>query len=135
MKSRLFFLVIIFLLGCIFIIDKPALSLESTSSIVSVTTSLKISTTTPSQLELQQMIDKSKKLQFLTTVEDLKKAGFTSVVEIKTQSEIKRFELPVQYFNVGEKISESDRQNDCSDCGQLVGVYVTPVVTSTTLPL
>jgi hypothetical protein len=135
MKSRLFFLVIIFLLGCIFIIDKPALSLESTSSIVSVTTSLKISTTTPSQLELQQMIDESKKLQFLTTVEDLKKAGFTSVVEIKTQSEIKRFELPVQYFNVGEKISESDRQNDCSDCGQLVGVYVTPVVTSTTLPL
>ncbi len=134
MKFRLFFLMIIFFLSGIFLFDKPVLSLESASSTVSVTTTLKITTTT-TQLKLQKMIDESKKLQFLTTVEDLKKAGFTSVVEIKVLPEIKRFELPVQYFNVAEKIPESDMQKDCSDCGQLVSVYVTPVVTSTTLPL
>jgi hypothetical protein len=133
MKFRLSFLMIIFILSGIFLLDKPVLSLESAISALSTTTTLKFTTTT--QLDLQKMIDESNKLQLLTTTEDLKKAGFTSVTEIKTLPEMKRFELPVQYFNVGEKIPESDMQNDCSDCGQLVSVYVTPVVTSTTLPL
>jgi hypothetical protein len=67
---------------------------------------------------------------FVTQVTDLEKAGFTGVKRILPVSG--RFEEPVRYFRVAEKIDSKEVVNDCSDCAQLVAVYVTPVFSTST---
>ncbi len=67
---------------------------------------------------------------FVIQVTDLEKVGFTDVERILPISG--RFEEPVRYFRVAEKIDTKDIVNDCSDCAHLVAVHVTSVFSTST---
>lgn len=88
-------------------------------------------TSTPSFI-LVEPDPESQKIQFLTTIQDLSQVGFSKVEEVKPESS--RFKIPVQYFRVGEHLDPQEAQLDCVDCSNLVAVYITPqIVTSSPL--
>ncbi len=138
MKFKVCFL--LFLVIGVFFVFNTANGFPQTSStplnvISNLSTNATSTFATTTLIDLIKMKEEANKLHFSTSADDLEKAGFTNVIQMKPKPEIKRFELPVQYFTVDQKISENEQKNDCADCASLVSVYVTPVVTSTTLPL
>lgn len=67
---------------------------------------------------------------FMVQVDDLARAGFTDVRRAMPRGG--RFEEPVRYFRVGERLSAQESLKDCDDCGDLAMVYVTRAIPTST---
>jgi hypothetical protein len=81
-----------------------------------------ISTTPTSTIATSTYESVTMPADFIITTSDLSSAGFTSIEELKPSNN--RFNLPVQYFRVGESASSS--LQDCEDCSNLLAIYITP---------
>jgi len=102
-------------------------TLNSKSSIDAVIINSPTTTLVTSTIKTKEI-----KLQFLITPEEIVRAGFTKVEEIKPQIGENKFLLPVQYFKVGESILLEKTKQDCEECGNLLVVYITPQIRTTT---
>ncbi len=61
------------------------------------------------------------------SLEDLTAAGIQNATAVAPDRD--RFQPPVAYFRVPEKLSAADAKLDCSDCGNLVAVYAADTLT------
>ncbi len=61
-------------------------------------------------------------------LKELGQAGYTKVVRLEPKGT--RFPASEQYFRVSETLDAADAKLDCSDCGNIVNVYITPSLSS-----
>lgn len=78
----------------------------------------------------QAVTSTNKEIQFLISPTELVAAGFSDVETLASSTE--RFQPPVQYFRVGQKIAPEDARLDCGDCANLVAIYITPLIPTST---
>lgn len=55
------------------------------------------------------------------SADDLAAAGIQDAVTVAPDRD--RFQPPVAYFRIIEKLSAAEAKKDCSDCGNLVAIY------------